>query len=216
MYNLPYYKEKNEEAIVQFIADNPFAFLSGCDAEQKPVATQVPVFLEEEHGKKLLRGHIMKGTDHYNAFLQNPNVLVVFTGAHAYVSATWYSDPHNASTWNYMSVHAKGIIRYLDEEGLTAVLRKTSLHFEQYNEQSTTVFDNLGEAYTRPLMKAIVAFEIEITGMDHVFKLSQDRDEESYESIKENLRQGGGSSALIAGEMDKRNKELFPSRCPMK
>ena len=115
MYNLPYYKERNEEVIKQFIADNPFAFLSGCDAENKPVATQVPVFMVEEEGKKILQGHIMKGTDHYKAFLQNQNVLVVFTGPHSYVSATWYSDPHIASTWNYLSVHARGIIRYLDE-----------------------------------------------------------------------------------------------------
>ena len=36
-------------------------------------------------------------------------------------------------------------------------------------------------------MHAIVAFEIEVTEMDNVFKLSQDRDEESYHNIKEKL-----------------------------
>lgn len=214
MYNLPYYKERNEEAVKHFIDANPFAFLTGCDAENKPVATQIPVFMEEENGKKLLRGHIMKATDHHKAFLHNPNVLVVFTGHHTYVSATWYSDSHQASTWNYMSVHAKGIIRFLDDDGLVAVLRKTSLHFENYNKESTTVFDNLSEAYTQPLMKAIVAFEIEITDMDHVFKLSQDRDEQSYANIKAVLKQEGESGEVIAGEMEKRTRELFPPRCP--
>ena len=94
------------------------------------------------------------------------------------------------------------------------MLQKTSLHFENYNKDSTTVFDNLSEAYTQPLMKAIVAFEIEINGLDHVFKLSQDRDEKSYENIKSKLRQSGESGEAIAGEMEKRTNDLFPPACP--
>ncbi len=129
MYDLPYYKEKKDNVIKKFIDEHPFAFLTGCDAENKPVATQVPVFIEPEDGKQILRGHIMKNTDHHKAFLNNPNVLVVFTGQHTYVSATWYSDPHLASTWNYMSIHAKGIIRFLDDQALADVLRKTSRTF---------------------------------------------------------------------------------------
>ncbi|MEO5673317.1 MAG: FMN-binding negative transcriptional regulator [Chitinophagales bacterium] len=210
MYDLPYYKEKNDNEIKKFIDEHPFAFLAGCDAENKPVATQLPVFIETVDGKQILRGHIMKNTDHHKAFLNNPNVLVVFTGQHTYVSATWYSDPHLASTWNYMSVHAKGIIRFLDDQALADVLRKTSLHFEDYNKQSPTVFDNLPEEFKHKMMKAIVAFEIEIIELNNVFKLSQDRDAESYENIKKKLSEKGGSAKVIAGEMEKRTKELFP------
>lgn len=210
MYGLPYHKERNEEIIKQFIDEHPFAFLIGCDAQNRPVATQVPVFIEQESGKRILRGHIMKNTDHHKAFLNNPNVLVVFTGDHTYVSATWYSDPHIASTWNYMSVHAKGIIRFLGHEALADVLRKTTLHFENYNKQSTTYFDNLTDEFKQKVMPAIVAFEIEVKDLDNVFKLSQDRDADSYETIKKKLSQKGGSAHNIADEMEKRTKELFP------
>jgi len=212
MYDLPYFKERDDEVVKKFIHDHPFAFIAGCDAQNKPVATQIPVFLEHEDGKLLLRGHIMKNTDHHRAFLANSNVLAVFTGAHTYVSATWYSDPHTASTWNYMSVHAKGIIRFLDDDALAGVLRKTSLHFENYNKESTTVFDNLSEDYTQRLMKAIVAFEIEVLELDNVFKLSQNRDAESYKNIKHRLLQQGGSASVIAEEMEKRTGQLFPGR----
>lgn len=210
MYDLPEYKEKNNEVIRQFINDNPFAFISGCDEDNKPVATQIPVFIEEENGKRILRGHLMKNTDHHRAFMHNPNVLVVFTGHHSYVSATWYSNPHIASTWNYMSVHAKGLITFLDDEALIAVLRKTTLHFEGNNKQSSTYFDNVDEAFKQKFMKLIVAFEIEVTSLEHVFKLSQDRDAESYKNIKEKLAQQGGDGQMIACEMEKRTKELFP------
>lgn len=209
MYDLPYHKEKNELVIKEFIAKYPFAFLTGCDAQNKPVATQIPVFIEEVNGRKILRGHIMKNTDHHKAFVQNENVLVVFTGHHTYVSGTWYSNPHTPSTWNYMSVHAKGVIRFLDDAALIDALRMTTLHFENYNQQSTTIYDNLPSDYTQRLMQAIVAFEIEVKEMDTVFKLSQDRDEESYGNIIRRLKQQGESGQVIAGEMEKRAGEVF-------
>ena len=209
MYDLPYHKEKNEQVIKEFIARYPFAFLTGCDAENKPVATQLPVFIEEKDGRKILRGHLMKNTDHHNAFVHNENVLVVFTGHHTYVSGTWYSNPHTPSTWNYMSVHAKGIIRFLDDAALVDALRMVSLHFENYNQQSATIYDNLPAEYTQRLMKAIVAFEIEIKEMDTVFKLSQDRDAKSYENIIARLKEQGEAGQVIAAEMEKRIKQVF-------
>ena len=115
MYNLPYHEETNQQVIHEFIEKYPFAFLTGCDANQQPVATQVPLFLEEVNNQMVLRGHFMKNTDHYLAFGQSPIVLAVFTGKHTYVSATWYSNPNIPSTWNYMSVHARGKIKYLPE-----------------------------------------------------------------------------------------------------
>jgi transcriptional regulator len=210
MYDLPHHKEKNEQVIKEFIAKYPFAFLSGCDAENKPVATQVPVFIEEKDGRKILRGHIMKNTGHHKAFVHNENVLVVFTGHHIYVSGTWYSNPYTPSTWNYMSVHAKGVIRFLDDAALIDALRMTSLHFENYNQQSATIYDNLPPDYTQRLMKAIVAFEIEVKEMDTVFKLSQDRDAESYRNIIAKLKEQGENGQVIAAEMEKRIKKVFP------
>jgi len=59
-------------------------------------------------------------------------------------------------------------------------------------------------------MRAIVAFEIEIIEMDNVFKLSQNRDYESYQNIIEQLRQQDIDGQVIAAEMQKRTKELFP------
>ncbi|HEX5002743.1 MAG TPA: FMN-binding negative transcriptional regulator [Bacteroidia bacterium] len=212
MYKLPVYKENDPAVVRQFIDDNPFAFLSGCDASNKPVATQVPVFIEEEGDKKILRGHLMKNTDHHKAFLHNPNVLTVFTGRHCYVSATWYTFAHMASTWNYMSVQATGIIRFLDDAALEDVLRKTSLHFENNNHESTTVFDNLDETFKQKVMPAIVAFEIEVTGMNNIFKLSQDRDKASFENIIRELNKQGESSKVIAAEMAKRHHLLFPEK----
>lgn len=209
MYNLPYFKEKDEQVILDFVHQHPFAFITGCDENNKPVATQIPVFIEKRGEKLYLTGHMMKNTDHHKAFEKNPNALCVFTGAHSYVSASWYVNQHQASTWNYMSVHAKGQLRFLDEQGLIEVLQKTSLHFENGNTASPTSYDNLPAEYTAKLVKAIVAFEIEVEWIDNVFKLSQNRDQQSYQQIVDQLENQDADGKAIAAEMKKREEDLF-------
>lgn len=215
MYDLPYHKEDNPEVVKEFIDGHPFAFLTGSDAHGRPVATQVPVFIEERDGKQVMRGHIMRNSDHHKAFTVNQNVLVVFTGHHTYVSGTWYSDPHTASTWNYMSVHARGGIRFLDHDELEDILRKTSLHFENYDPQSETTFDNLPLEFRQKVMHAIVAFEIEVDRIDTVFKLSQEKDYESYLNIIRHLKEKDEAGRAIASEMEKRTVDLFPEDQPI-
>ena len=209
MYNLPYFKEEDAAVVLEFMRAHPFVFLSGVSDENKPVATQVPVFIDEKDGKLFLTGHIMRNTDHHKAFEKNPHVLAVFTGPHVYVSGTWYSDPHQASTWNYMSVHAKGSIKFGDHNDLVAILRRLTLHYENNNTASTTIFDNLSSEYLKPLVKAIVAFEVEITSVENVFKLSQNRDEKSYNNIIAKLEEQGSDGRFIAKEMKKRQQQLF-------
>lgn len=210
MYNLPHHKENNPQVIKELIGKYPFAFLTGCDQQNKPIATQVPLFIEERNGRQILSGHIMKDTDHHKAFLHNSNVLAVFTGHHTYVSGTWYSNPHTPSTWNYMSVHVKGNIRFLADTALADVLRKISLHFENYNQASSTVYDNLSPELIQRVIPYLVAFEIEITDIDAVFKLSQDRDYESYQNIIAKLKQQDEAGRVIAAEMENRITQVFP------
>ena len=211
MYDLPHHKEKDPGEIIQFMKEHPFVFLTGSDSANKPVVTQVPVFIDEKEGKYFLTGHIMRNTDHHKAFEQNNNVLAVFTSPHTYVSATWYANPSVGSTWNYMSVHAKGTIRFGDKDELIFILKRLSLHYENNNAASATVFDNLPSEYTERMMKAIVPFEIEINDLQHVFKLSQDRDEKSYDNIIKELKQLGGDAKKIGTIMENRKSKVFPS-----
>jgi len=212
MYDLPHFKEKNHQEVIQFMKDHPFIFLTGVDSENKPVATQVPVFIDEREGKLYLSGHMMRNTDHHKAFENNPAILAVFNGPHVYVSATWYDNPHQASTWNYMSVHAKGQISFGGREELITALKRLTLHYENNNTASTTLFDNLPDEYREPLMKAIVPFEIEVTAADNVFKLSQNRDEKSYDNIIAQLEKQDEAAKYIAGQMRARRSQLFKDK----
>lgn len=208
MYNLSYFKEGDQTVVLEFMRNHPFVFLTGCDKDNKPVATQVPVFIDERDGKLYLSGHMMKKTDHHIAFLQNPNALAVFTGPHTYVSASLYSDPQQGSTWNYMSVHARGLLSFSGEQELLNILKRTTSHFEN-NPDSPSLFEKLPSEYVEKMVHAIVAFEIEVVSIDNVFKLSQNRDEESYHSIINKLQQSDEDSRQIAAEMERRTSQLF-------
>lgn len=211
MYNFSYFKEKDKQAILQFLEEYPFAFMTGSFLSGTQVATQIPILIEERDGELFLQGHIMRKTDHHKAFMENPNALLVFTGPSCYVSASWYSTPQIGSTWNYMSVHIAGQVDFMTDKELITFMRKLTLKFENGNTQSLTFYDNLPDHFLDKMIPAIVGFEIKAEKLENVFKLSQNRDEKSYLNIISELDKRGGSSALIASEMKKRKDELFPA-----
>lgn len=210
MYHFSYFKEKNKQVLLDFMEDNPFAFLTGSYLSGQQVATQIPILFEERDGELFLKGHLMRNTDHHKAFVENPNALVVFTGPSTYVSASWYSNPQIGSTWNYMSIHISGQMNFMTADELVEFMRMFTLKFEKGNTGSLTVYDNLPDKFLSKMMPAIVGFEIKAEKIDNVFKLSQNRDEQSYLNIISKLEEQGGNSALIAIEMQKRKAELFP------
>ena len=208
MYNLPYFKEKKSERLLAFMADHPFVVLSGTSEEGKPVATQVPVLLDEHNGRAVLSGHFMRNTDHHKALSSNPNVLVLFTGPHCYVSASWYTNPATASTWNYMTVQIQGKIEFLGQEELLDILKRTTEKFEG-NSDTPGSFDKLDPEYVDRLSKAIIGFRIHVDTLEHVFKLSQNRDAASYQKIIDQLSAGTNDEQEIADQMRLRQQELF-------
>ncbi|MCE3228684.1 MAG: putative Protease synthase and sporulation protein 2 [Bacteroidetes bacterium] len=210
MYHFSYFKEKDKDRLLQFFRDYPFAFLTGSFNSGKQVATQIPILTEIRDGELYLQGHIMRNTDHHKAFIENPQALLVFTGPNAYVSASWYSNPQIGSTWNYMSIHIAGELKFLSDEELVGFMKRMTLYFEKNNTASPTFFDNLPKEFLNKMLPAIAGFEIKVSTIENVFKLSQNRDEKSYLNIIEQLESQGGNSALIAQEMKKRKEELFP------
>lgn len=212
MYNYPHYKESDLQKVVEFMQQHPFVMLIGQDADKRIVATQVPVLLDERNGKLFISGHLAKKMDHERAFATNPAALIVFTGPHTYVSGTYYTgNLQQASTWNYISIHARGSIKWMNDDELITFLKRFTLHFEKGNTASTTIYDNLPADYLDKLVKAIVGFEIEITELDNVHKLSQNRDEKSYDNIVAELKKEGGDATKIGIIMEQRKNTIFPS-----
>ena len=203
MYDLPYFKANHDKEVLDFMKAHPFITLCGVDKHGMPVATHVPVLFGHKDGKLVLRAHIQRRTDHHKAFMHAPHVLAIFAGPHSYVSAGWYQNPKVASTWNYQAVHVAGVIHFGDDAMLHALLTDLTAHFEN-NPHSPALVQELPHDYVQQNMKAIIAFEIEITDIKHVFKLSQNRDEDSRNNVINELEKKDDiESRMLAEEMKK-------------
>jgi transcriptional regulator len=202
MYSLPYFTETDQEKILGFMRAHPFAMLIGVGEARRPAATQVPLFIDERDGKLWLSGHLMKNTDHHKAFVASDEALVIFTGPHTYISASWYENQQVASTWNYQSVHVRGKLVFHEGDYLLNILRRTTNHFEN-NPDSPANFEHIPKDYVEKLSKAIVAFEIEVKSVDAIFKLSQNHSAYNFQSIMDHLSVGDPEAVKIAEEMGK-------------
>jgi transcriptional regulator len=200
MYDISYFKASNHQEVLDFMQANPFVTICGVDAHGLPVATHIPILIKEVDQVIIISGHIMRKQDHTNAFEINPSVLVIFSAPSAFVSASWYSNPGQASTWNYQTVHAIGKMEMQNEEHLYALLTELTEKFETDVDAASQV-KNLDPMYMHQNMKAIVSFEIKIEALKHVFKLSQNRDELSHQNIQNELNKGDAACKYMAAAM---------------
>ncbi|MEX6687611.1 FMN-binding negative transcriptional regulator [Danxiaibacter flavus] len=208
MYNLPYYKAADKQDVIAFMREHPFITLCGVDANNKPVATHIPVLISERDEKIFLNAHVMRKQDHTIAFDTNKSVLAIFTGPHTYVSASWYETKNVGSTWNYQVVHAHGTLRFLEKDELRQILTRLTDKFEN-NPHSPALVKHMTEDYMQDMMSAIIALEIEVTDIRHVFKLSQNRDEKSFNSIVDHLSSSENAEArAVADAMTKEKSKV--------
>lgn len=174
----------------------------------KTEATQIPVLITERDGKLFLHGHIMRKTAHHLAVENNPEVLVLFSGPHCYVSSSWYTEKMGA-TWNYQTVHVRGKITFTDDAGTIDILRRLTEKYES-PQSNPLLIDNLPGGYVNDMVKGIAGLEIDVTDIYPVFKLSQNRDDESYKNIVTQLLKTNDTDAhKVAEEMKTRRPELF-------
>jgi transcriptional regulator len=202
MYDISYFKAKEYQEVFDFMQAHPFVTICGVDEKGLPVATHIPVLIKTVGETVVISGHLMRKQDHTNAFEIHADVLVIFSAPSAFVSASWYSSPGQASTWNYQTVHAIGKMELQDEQHLHALLTELTEKFEQ-DPNAPSQVKNLDPMYMHQNMKAIVSFEMKVTALKHVFKLSQNRDEVSHQNIQTELNKGDAACKYMAAAMSK-------------
>ena len=200
MYRLSYFTEEDNEKVIAFMKKNSFVVITGLG--EYPVATHVPVEIRQREDGLSFTGHIMRNSDHHKAFLQNDKVLVIFNGPHCHISASWYSQTNVASTWNYMSVHARGRIRFGDEAETLSIVKAITEKYE--GPESPSAFDKLPPEYVDRLVKGILSFTVQVERLENVFKLSQNHDIETRKGIIAHLQNGNEDEREIAAELEQR------------
>lgn len=202
MYIPELYKNENQTEIEQFIHKNGFAVLVN-QTNGKLWATHIPLLLENKNGKQILIGHVSKLNPQAESFITNDNVLAVFSGAHSYISSSWY-DHENVPTWNYLAVHVSGKVKLHTYEEAVKALKRLVDKYEVNSEKPVRV-ENLSEK-TMLEARGIISFEIEILSIESVKKLSQNRDDKNYKNIISELEKTNENQAIEVAKAMKKNR----------
>ena len=201
MYIPDIYKNENKEEINKFIQENSFGILIN-QTNGKLWATHIPLELDtNKNGGSILFGHLSKENPQWEGFIENNEVLAVFSGPHSYISSSWY-DHENVPTWNYIAVHVYGKIKIIEGEAVIESLKKLVDKYEQKSENPVRIEDLSQKIMLQS--RGIVAFEIEITEIQATRKMSQNRDEKNYQNIISELEKANtNQSVAVANEMKK-------------
>ena len=196
------YREEDRELIVEFLKQNNFPALVTFDGE-KPIATHLPVEITQtETGGLTIYSHMSKANPQWKSF-GGQEVLLIFQGAHTYISPRWYNHV-NVPTWNYMMVHVYGKVRIVEGDELYSLLGRL---VRQHEADSNYRLESLPQDFVKKEMNGTVGFVVDVTRMDAGYKLSQNRNDEDHANIIRELEGRGDLNSMeVAEEMRKRKK----------
>ncbi len=204
MYSPKLYREEDRQKILEFIRQNEFATLVLFDGE-KPVASHLLLEVVEDGERVNIYGHMSRANPLWKLFESDREVLAIFQGPHTYISATWY-DHVNVPTWNYISVHAYGRPSLVtDHDEMYALLSRL---VERHEANSAYRMDTLPQDFVEKEMKGIAAFKIEVTRLEAVFKLSQNRNDTDYQNIIIELEKRKDELSTQVAQAMRKNRPL--------
>jgi transcriptional regulator len=203
------FREDNPDTLVAFMRAHSFATVVSV-VDGVPFATHIPVTVEQRGETIVLTGHVSKANPHVRAFAPalahadadatnaaaSEMSLVIFAGPHAYVSPSAYEARESVPTWNYIAVHATGVLR-------SVLFNDTPEHVEtmlaamitQYDPSYGAQWRDLPSKFRDGMMRGIIGFEMPVQQLEGKFKLSQNRSAHDQASVQAMLAASDDVSA---------------------
>jgi transcriptional regulator len=189
MYSPTYNQIEDRAEVLAFLRANNFPILvTGTGGVLH--ASHLPVTVQEEGSQFVLDLHMAKSNAQWKEFFDD-EVMVVFSGPHAYVSPRWYEDRERVPTWNYAAVHAYGVPRMIEERSAKQASQRRLV--ESLDPGWLPKFDALRQEYLEAMLDGIVNFSIPVTRLETRWKLSQNRGRREMELIAVQLEKSGDS-----------------------
>jgi len=210
MYLPTHFAETRPEELTRIIREHPLGALvtqgsAGLDADHLPFEFDPDV---GAHG--LLSAHVARANPLWQRCPSGTSVMVIFGGAQAYISPSWYPSKHEAHrqvpTWNYEVVHAHGVLTVHDDERFArGIIARLTRRHEAAEPKPWKMGDSTPE-YIDSMVRNIVGIEIAITSLLGKSKLSQNKEARDrlnaaemlkargHEEMSELMRNAGGTS----------------------
>ena len=210
MYVHPAFKTDDATAL-RFAAARGFGAVIAMDAG-RPVASHVPFLLDTTGATARLEMHVARANPLAGIIGRDPRVLVVVQGPDAYISPDWYTSADQVPTWSYVAVHLSGAARLLPAGETLAHVDRLSARFESElaPKRPWTSAKMTADKRAR-MLAAIVAFEIQVDGIEAQTKLGQhkglaDRIEPARRLAEHGRRQDRTLAELMAASLKQHNR----------
>ncbi len=191
MYVPSHFAESRIDVLHDLIRTHPFGALvvlasDGLDANH------IPFEIDPEPAPfGTLRGHVARANPVWRDFSSQVDALVMFQGAHSYISPAWYATKKEhgkvVPTWNYAVVHAHGPLRVIDDrKWLREFVGKLTDRHEAPRSDPWKVTDAPAD-FIDTMVAAIVGIEIPIAKLAGKWKVSQNRPAQDRAGVIEGL-----------------------------
>ena len=204
MYQPPHFIETRQDVLHGLIRAHPLGLLISNGADG-PVANAIPFLLDAEAGPNgRLRAHLAKANPQWRLLADNPesSVLVVFQGADAYVTPSWYETKRETGkvvpTWNYATVHAHGRLTLIDDADWLRAQIQALTQAHEGTRQAPWHVSDAPEDFVRAQMKGIIGLEIEIAEISGKWKVSQNRPVADRVGVAEGLEKEAAGAPDMA------------------
>lgn len=209
MYLPSPFAESRPGELHRIIRQHPFGMLithsaTGLDANH------LPFVLDPGRGPLgTLLAHVARANPVWTGLADGDPVLVVFRGAHGYISPNWYAStrdtPRQAPTWNYQAVHAHGRVRIFHDDRTVRDMVARLVDQQEAPLPQPWKMSDAPENYLAENIAQLMGMEIEITRLEGQQKLSQNREPRDIASTLAALEERG--EAELASEMRRMRRE---------
>jgi transcriptional regulator len=172
MHPNPAFRQTPTERNLAFARGRGFGVLT-VNGPEGPLAAHIPFLLSE--AGDTLDLHLARSNPLARAALPAPALLAV-SGPDSYISPDWYGVDDQVPTWNYVAVHLRGVLHPLPVEALRGHADALSARFEaELLPKMPWVSSKMSDGVMERMMRMILPFRMEITGVDGTWKLNQNK-----------------------------------------
>jgi transcriptional regulator len=212
MYQPPHFREDRLDVQHRLIVTHPLGLLvtAGPGGLQ---ANNIPFLIDPAASERgTLRAHLARANPQIAELAAVTECLIVFQGPQHYISPSLYPTKQEAGkvvpTWNYITVHAWGAPRVIDDAGWIHQQVDDLTHHKESTRAAPWQVSDAPDAFVNAQLKGIIGLEIPIARIEGKWKVSQNRPAVDQAGVVAGLQSEGGDARLIAAEVLARSNRV--------